>query len=199
MANVQTKNRRTAMMLGVFVAGMVGLAYASVPLYELFCQVTGYGGTPKIQTAGVAVKESDRTIEIRFDANTNKALTWRFKAAQTKQTVSLGEPHLAFYRAKNTGTETVTGTAIFNVTPFKAASYFSKIDCFCFTEQTLKPGQEVDMPVEFYVDPDIFTDPNTQEITAITLSYTFYPAERDEDDADKTASRESGNKNEIKG
>lgn len=208
MASTQTKNRRAALMLSVFAAGMVGLAFASVPLYQLFCQVTGYGGTPKIQTAGIASQASERTIEVRFDANTNRGLPWRFKPVQTKMTVKLGEPKLAFYQAKNTSNEKLTGTAVFNVTPFKVAPYFSKIDCFCFTEQTLEPGQTADMPVEFYVDPEIFTDPNTKEVRAITLSYTFYRAKSDGEDtakdapktAAKTGAQPGGpNSNEIKG
>ncbi|MAH83212.1 MAG: cytochrome c oxidase assembly protein [Rhodospirillaceae bacterium TMED8] len=197
MASLQTRNRRIAISLVTLVVGMLGLAYASVPLYELFCRVTGYGGTPKIKIAGAPVKKSNGTIEVRFDANTNKALQWHFKPVQVKQTVKLGEPSLAFYRVKNTSANLLTGTAIFNVTPFKAASYFSKIDCFCFVEQTLKPGQEIDMPVEFFVDPEIFSDPKTQEISAITLSYTFYPVERDEDNVDRTLSRKSGSNDEI--
>lgn len=175
--DTKTKNRRAALMLSVFVAGMVGLAFASVPLYQLFCQVTGYGGTPRIERAGNQGGVSERKIEVRFDANTNPHLPWRFKPVQHKLTVKLGEAKLAFYEARNNSKETITGTAVFNVTPYKAAPYFSKIDCFCFTEQTLKPGQTVDMPVEFFVDPEIFTDPNTKDVHAITLSYTFYRSE----------------------
>lgn len=200
MASTQTKNRRAALMLSVFAAGMVGLAFASVPLYQLFCQVTGYGGTPNIKVAG-AERVSERVIDVRFDANTNKGLPWKFKPVQTKLTVKLGEAKLAFYEARNTSDETITGTAVFNVTPHKAGPYFSKIDCFCFTEQTLKPGQSVDMPVEFFVDPEIFTDPNTKDVQAITLSYTFYRTEdeADSEDKSKTAARDAAAKNDIKG
>lgn len=204
MASTKTKNRRAALMLSIIVAGMVGLAFASVPLYRLFCQVTGYGGTPRIDLAGGHGTVSSRVIDVRFDANTNAHLPWRFKPAQNKLTVKLGEPRLAFYRAHNNGDETITGTAVFNVTPYKAAPYFSKIQCFCFTEQTLKPGESADMPVEFVVDPEIFEDPNTREIKAITLSYTFYRAETDgtEDDKEKTpktAAHAISDESKIKG
>ena len=176
-------NRRLAMALSGFAAGMLGLAYASVPLYELFCQVTGYGGTPQVAAAAPGTI-SDKKIAIRFDANTNPKLPWKFKAAQTEMTVKLGEKNLAFYEAQNLGGENVTGTAVFNVTPLKAGPYFSKIECFCFTEQTLTAGQRVDMPVQFFVDPEIFTDPDTMDVTTVTLSYTFYPAEPEEKSVD---------------
>jgi cytochrome c oxidase assembly protein subunit 11 len=200
MASTQSKNRRAALMLSVFAAGMVGVAFASVPLYQLFCQVTGYGGTPKIDVAGDSRVVSDRVIDVRFDANINKGMPWRFKPVQNKLTVKLGEANLAFYRARNTSDETITGTAVFNVTPHKVAPYFSKIDCFCFSEQTLKPGAGVDLPVEFYVDPEIFTDPTTKEVRAITLSYTFYRSEKDtDDDGAKTAQQNVTKLNKIEG
>ncbi len=171
-------NHKLAMLLAVFVAGMVGVAYASVPLYKLFCQITGYGGTPKV--AKVApVQTYNSKIAIRFDANTNPRLPWRFEAAQNQITIKLGEPVLAFYEAENLAKTDVTGTALFNVTPLKAGQYFSKIDCFCFTEQTLLAGQRMHMPVQFFVDPEIHNDPNTKDVTTITLSYTFYPASPD--------------------
>ncbi len=166
-------------MLATLVAGMVGLSYASVPLYELFCQVTGYGGTLNTENVAPSSYVSDKTVKVRFDSNISPKLKWRFQPVQREVTVKLGEEHLAFYEAENVGTEALTGQAIFNVTPFKAAPYFVKIDCFCFTEQTLEPGQVVSMPVQYYVDPDIYEDLNTQEISAITLSYTFYPYEDD--------------------
>ncbi len=176
-------NRRLVIALSGFVAGMVGLAYASVPLYELFCQVTGYGGTPKMATAAPGAV-SDKKIVIRFDANTNPKLPWKFKAAQTEMTVKFGEQALAFYEAQNLGSAAVTGTAVFNVTPLKAGPYFSKIECFCFTEQTLTAGQRVDMPVQFFIDPEILTDPDTKDVNTVTLSYTFYPAEPEEKSVD---------------
>ena len=168
-------NRKLAMALTGFVATMVAVAYASVPLYKLFCQVTGYGGTPKIAETTLG-PISDKKIAVRFDANTNPKLPWQFKASQIRMTVKLGEATLAFYEAKNLSEVDVTGTALFNVTPLKAGKYFSKIDCFCFEEQTLTAGQRMDMPVQFFIDPEIHNDPSTKDISTITLSYTFYPA-----------------------
>ncbi|MAF96965.1 MAG: cytochrome c oxidase assembly protein [Rhodospirillaceae bacterium] len=169
------KNRLTAVVLFTVAGSMVGLAFAAVPLYRLFCQVTGFGGTPKI-AAQPSAAPTERTITVRFDANVNPALPWRFEPEKTQVTVRAGESALAFYRARNTSDAPVTGTATFNVTPFKAGEYFSKIDCFCFTEQRLAAGEEAAMGVQFFVDPGIFADPNTRDVTAITLSYTFYPA-----------------------
>ncbi len=175
----RNKNRLTAVVLFTVAGGMVGLAFAAVPLYKLFCQVTGFGGTPKIAAQPPAAAPTDRTITVRFDANVNPALPWRFRPEKTQITVRAGEPTLAYYRAYNLSDAPVTGTATFNVTPFKAGEYFSKIDCFCFTEQRLEAGEEVAMGVQFFVDPEIFNDPNTQDVTAITLSYTFYPVDKD--------------------
>ncbi len=185
MSGCTKSNRRLAIALSGFAAGMVGLAYASVPLYELFCQVTGYGGTPQVAAAAPGTF-SDKKISIRFDANTNPKLPWKFKASQAEMTVKLGEQNLAFYEAQNLGGKDVTGTAVFNVTPLKAGPYFSKIECFCFTEQTLNAGQRVDMPVQFFVDPEIFIDPDTKDVNTVTLSYTFYPAETDQKSVDVT-------------
>ena len=173
-----TSNLKFALALVGFVAGMFGVAYASVPLYKLFCQVTGYGGVPKMAKTAPGAS-STKEISVRFDANTNPNLPWQFKAAKNQMTVTLGESTLAFYEAKNLAKTDVTGTAVYNVTPLKAGQYFSKIDCFCFTEQTLNAGQRVDMPVQFFVDPAIHHDPNTKDIKTITLSYTFYPAKPD--------------------
>ena len=164
---------------------MVGLAYASVPLYQLFCEVTGYGGTITQKAANPA-KITNQVIAIRFDANTNKKLPWSFKPVQKRMTVRLGEPNLAFYKAQNLGNALVTGTASFNVTPFKAGEYFSKIECFCFTDQTLEPGEVAEMPVQFFVDPKIFSDPDTRDVKTITLSYTFYRAKSASEAAAKT-------------
>lgn len=177
MSQRDKKNGKFALILVSLVAGMVGLSFASVPLYQLFCQVTGYGGTLNTEGVVASDKVSERTIKVRFDSNINPKLKWRFKPQQNEVTVKLGEQRLAFYEAENISDKALTGQATYNVTPYKAAQYFSKIDCFCFTEQTLAAGQIVPMPVQFYVDPEILTDPNTKEITTITLSYTFYPAE----------------------
>jgi cytochrome c oxidase assembly protein subunit 11 len=159
---------------------MVGVGFAAVPLYRLFCQVTGFGGTTMrvdaAQAATVAV--SNKTIVVRFDANQREGLPWEFKPERPTDTVSIGAKDMSIYLAKNLSNEPVTGTATFNVTPALAGQYFNKIQCFCFTEQTLKPGEQVRMPVLFYVDPKIMTDPETKDIEEITLSYTFYPVEK---------------------
>ena len=171
------RNLKVAVVTASIAASMVGVAYAAVPLYQLFCQVTGFGGTTQRAEAAPDVV-LDRKVRITFDANVNSALGWRFKPVQHEQTVRIGESTLAFYQAVNTSTEAVTGTATFNVSPAKAGLYFSKIECFCFTEQTLQPGQSVDMPVTYYIDPDIVNDPDMKNIGEITLSYTFYRADQ---------------------
>ncbi len=174
----QTTNRRTAIVLGAIAASMVGLAYASVPLYQLFCQVTGYGGTPQVGAAAAPGTGSGRTFTVSFDANVNPKLKWRFRPAQRAVELEAGEEMLAYYEAVNIGDKPLTGTAVFNVTPYKIGQYFTKLDCFCFTEQTLEPGQSVSMPVLFYIDPEIEADVNAAEVKTITLSYTFFPKEK---------------------
>lgn len=159
-------------LLGI-VALMVGLSFAAVPLYRIFCQVTGYAGTTQRAEAPSAAV-TDRDMTVRFDASMSSDLNWSFKPVERKVTLKIGENRLAFYRAANLSDEKLTGTATFNVTPEIAGSYFVKIDCFCFTEQTLQPHQEVDMPVSFYVDPAILDDPDASRIEEITLSYTFF-------------------------
>lgn len=171
---LERRNTRVALIAACIVAGMVGLAYASVPLYKLFCQVTGFGGTPKINTNAYDLPILDREMTVRFDATTAPGLPWRFEPAQKDVHFKIGEENLIFYRATNTSDQPVVGTATFNVTPFKAAPYFNKIQCFCFTEQRLEPGQTVDMPVTFFVDPAIADDVNLDEVQEITLSYTFF-------------------------
>jgi cytochrome c oxidase assembly protein subunit 11 len=170
--------RVTALALVGIVVGMTGLAFASVPLYRLFCQVTGYGGTPRVAVGeeGGAVDSKGRFITVEFDANVNPALPWRFKPEQRRVRVPLGESALAVYRAENLGDAPVTGTATFNVTPNKAAPYFVKVQCFCFDEQRLEAHAGADLPVSFYVDPAIADDPDTKDVSAITLSYTFFRA-----------------------
>jgi cytochrome c oxidase assembly protein subunit 11 len=174
----ENKNLKVATIVASVAVGMVGLAYASVPLYDLFCRVTGFGGTTQRADAAPATV-LDRTIRIAFDANVNSGLGWEFKPVQRQQTVRIGEQSLAFYHATNVGKDPVTGTATFNVSPPQAGSYFSKIQCFCFTEQTLQPGQSIDMPVTYYVDPDIANDPDLKNLDTITLSYTFFKADKD--------------------
>jgi cytochrome c oxidase assembly protein subunit 11 len=144
--------------------------------------VTGYGGTPNTEAVSAPAEVSDTVVTVKFDANVDPDLLWRFKPVQRKLEIRLGEELLAHYTARNTSDTPITGTATFSVTPYKAAPYFSKIDCFCFTEQTLLPGQEVDMPVLFYVDPAIAEDRNTKDVKLITLSYTFFRADDKETD-----------------
>lgn len=163
-----------AACVGVVVL-MLGMSYAAVPLYSLFCQVTGFGGTPQISTAESS-EVLDRTIKVRFDSNVSPGLDWAFTPVQREITLRIGETGLAMYRASNRGTRPVTGVATFNVTPDQAGAYFDKVQCFCFNEQTLKPGETIDMPVVFYVDPELARDRNARAIQEITLSYTFFPA-----------------------
>jgi len=191
-------NLKTGVVLAGVVAGMVGLSFAAVPLYRIFCQVTGFGGTPQIVTEG-SVETLDRRVTVRFNADTDRALPWYFKPEQRAVQVRLGEQSLAFYKARNLSDEAVTGTAVFNVTPEKAGQYFSKTACFCFTEQTLQPGESVDMPVAFYVDPRLNDDPSMATVETITLSYTFYevaePEAKPQDTAQLTVSPSSASRN----
>ncbi|MGE5503105.1 MAG: cytochrome c oxidase assembly protein [Actinomycetota bacterium] len=161
-----------AVLVGVLLA-MVGLTAAAVPLYRLYCAATGAGGTPRV--AAAAPGGEGREITVRFDANVAKGLPWRFEPEQREMTVRLGETALATFRATNTANHAVTGQAVFNVTPDKAGRYFDKIQCFCFSEQHLDAGQTAEMPVSFFVDPKLATDPHTDEVRTITLSYTFFP------------------------
>ncbi len=176
MTAVARKNARTAGVMALMVAGMLGLAFASVPLYRMFCELTGFDGTPlRAERAPGAVAGE---IGVRFDANINPALPWKFEPVQETIRIAPGARTQIFFRATNLTARKTTGSATFNVSPLTAAQYFSKIECFCFTEQTLKGGQSVDMPVVFYVDPEIRKDPDTNHIDEITLSYTFYPVEK---------------------
>lgn len=173
-SKVAGRHRRVAVLCATLAFGMVGLAYASVPLYRLFCQATGYGGTPQRATEG-STTTLDRTITVRFDSNVAPGLPWSFEPVVRTMDVKIGENALGFYRARNSSSQAATGTATFNVTPEGAGAYFVKVQCFCFTEQRLEPGQDVDMPVSFYVDPAIVKDKDARTISEITLSYTFYP------------------------
>ena len=172
---MSASNRTLGLGLGATAMAMVGAAYASVPLYDLFCKVTGYGGTTKVATEAPA-EIADFTVTVRFNADTQSALPWRFQPVQQAVVVRAGETSLAFYRAENLGDAPLVGTATFNVTPQSAGAYFSKIDCFCFAEQYLAPGQSADLPVSFFVDPAIADDPDTAHIRTITLSYMFFDA-----------------------
>ena len=178
MTALARRNGRVAMLAALLAAAMVGLAFASVPLYRLFCQVTGFGGTTQMAVGAEAPGAVGRLISVRFDANTSSALPWRFEPVDTHRRVALGARNIANYTARNLSDRPVTGTATFNVTPVQAGQYFTKIQCFCFTEQRLDPGQEISMPVVFFVDPKILEDPQARQISEITLSYTFYPVDQ---------------------
>jgi cytochrome c oxidase assembly protein subunit 11 len=172
-AKRQSRHGPVALLLVGLVACMTGLAFAAVPLYRLFCQVTGYGGVP--QRAEQAPNEIlDRTIRVRFDANVDRALPWSFTPVDRVVEVKIGETGLAFFKASNNSNAPIKGTAVFNVVPELAGRYFTKIECFCFKEQTLAAGSSVEMPVTFFVDPKIVEDEDTKNIDEITLSYTFY-------------------------
>ena len=172
-------NKRTAIMFGGVAAGMLAMSFAAVPLYEIFCRVTGFGGTP-LRADQASQVVLDETIKVRFDASIDSKLDWEFKPVQREIELRIGESGLAFYRAHNPTDKPISGTATFNVTPLKASPHFMKIDCFCFTEQTLQPGETVEMPVTFFVDPEIRQDHLTEELTGITLSYTFYRMDTEE-------------------
>ena len=172
--------RNTWLAAGLFgcIVGMVGLSFAAVPLYRMFCEATGYAGTPQIRGAA-GPGATARTIEVRFNANTSPSLPWRFAPGQSAVTVALGEDRLAFYTGRNTDARPITGVATYNVTPEKVGQYFHKTACFCFDQQTLEPGQEMQFPLSFWVDPAIATDPDTRDVKSITLSYTFFRSVED--------------------
>ena len=170
------KNRRVAFMAAAVFVAMVGAAYASVPIYKIFCQATGYGGTTQ-RAQKAPDNATDQFINVRFDANTSSELNWRFQPRQTVMRVKIGEQNMAYFEATNLSDKVKTGSAIYNVSPSIAGAYFDKIQCFCFTKQTLKPGESAEFPVVFFVDPDILKDADGRGVEEITLSYTFYPAE----------------------
>lgn len=181
VASVDQRNARVGMLAILGALAMLGLGYASVPLYRLFCQVTGFGGTTQRASeseadiaARIAQSAGGRTISIRFDANTANDLPWAFHPAQPTDTVQVGIRDLATFIARNDSDMPITGTATFNVEPEQAGRYFNKIQCFCFTEQTLRPGQQVSMPVLYYVDPAALEDERMKGVDQITLSYTFH-------------------------
>lgn len=180
----------------VFVGGMVGMSYAAVPLYQLFCQVTGYNGTTQ-RTEQYSETILDQTMPVTFDANTSSALNWDFKAARNIEP-KIGETVQVNFTATNRSSEATTGTAVFNVTPMEAGAYFNKVECFCFTDTTLKPGETLDMPVVFFVDPAIVDVPELKDITTITLSYTFFPIEEDEPVAAAPPAEPTGTNTEDK-
>lgn len=172
------RNRFVVIALAGLVAGMTGLSFAAVPLYDLFCRVTGFGGTTQV-AAAPADRVLDRRITIRFNADVNGDVPWQFRPERPAIEMKVGETALVSYSARNLSDRPVTGTAVYNVTPPKAGLYFNKIQCFCFDEQVLQAGQRVDMPVYFFVDPAIADDPNLDDVNTITLSYTFFRAKSD--------------------
>jgi cytochrome c oxidase assembly protein subunit 11 len=166
-------NGRLAFRLFALVVVMVGLSFAAVPLYRIFCEKTGWAGTPQ-RAAEAPATIAAQSITVRFDANVAQGLQWVFEAVQPELTLHIGESKLAFFRATNRSPETVTGSAVFNVSPDLMGQYFTKVQCFCFTEQTLKPGEAVEMPVSFFIDPAILNDRDGSTVRDMTLSYTFY-------------------------
>ncbi|MEO9167157.1 MAG: cytochrome c oxidase assembly protein [Aestuariivirga sp.] len=172
----QKQNRRVGFIAAAFFAGMVGMAYASVPLYRIFCQTTGFNGTA-LRAARAPAQASDTFINVRFDANSASELGWSFVPKQEVMKVKIGGQYIALFEARNNGSTENTGSAVYNISPPTAGAFFDKIQCFCFTKQTLKAGESAEFPVTFFVDPDILKDPDGKLIPEITLSYTFYPAD----------------------
>lgn len=178
------KNTTLALNLCLLAGGMLGLAYASVPLYRMFCDFTGYGGTTR-EAKSAPAHAGTRPFTIRFNADIDPALPWSFKPAQLEMPTHIGQQTLTHYTAENLSDHPITGHATYNVIPFSAGSYFTKIECFCFKEQTLKPHQRVDMPVLFFIDPSIANDPDLKDVKTITLSYTFFPVKNEADSISK--------------
>ena len=172
--NINIKNYRLLIKITLFVFLMIGISYASVPLYDLFCRVTGYGGTTQKSSLAPGSKGNYKNIQVRFDANVNNSLNWEFLAPKEEILVQPGVEKIIYYTAKNLSDKTIVGTATYNVSPPKAGSIFMKIDCFCFVEQTLLPGEKVKMPVVFYIDPMVDSDESLKNLSEITLSYTFF-------------------------
>ena len=194
LALARRRGKRIAIGCFAFSMGMLGAAYASVPLYELFCQVTGYGGTTQRAEAGPAAV-SDRSINVRFDSNASPGVPWRFQPNERQVTVKLGEVRQTSYHVRNEADYPVTAVATFNVTPLSAGVYFNKLYCFCFNEQTLQPGEAVDMPVVFFVDPAMLEKEELKDAPTITLSYTFFPVSKGE--APVAAARQGGSEDQL--
>jgi cytochrome c oxidase assembly protein subunit 11 len=176
---IHDKNTKTLLTVFGVVFGMVGLAFASVPLYDLFCRVTGFGGTTQISAQAPDII-LDRTINVKFTTSVNQKLPWDFESEMRELSVNVGQEALINFVAQNTGQEPVAGTAIYNVTPLKVGKYFHKTQCFCFDYQVLRPNERMNMPVMFYIDPTIADDPNMEDITTITLSYSYFKSESTE-------------------
>ena len=191
MAERRDRRGLVALALAGVAAGMVGMSFAAVPLYRLFCQQTGYGGTTQVAT--VAPDHIlDKSIKVRFDTNVDRDLPWRFSAEQGAVDVKIGDTALVFFKAHNNTDKPVSGTAGFNVAPEAVGRYFKKIECFCFKQQTLAAGQSIEMPVTFFIDPAFAEDVNTKNIEEITLSYTFYRSDDPSDVAAGPGDRASG-------
>ena len=173
MALSNGRKRMMLVVLGSVACGMIGLSFAAVPLYDLFCRVTGFGGTTQTAEAAPAAV-GERVMAVQFNSDVSNDVPWRFKPAQREIELRVGEVGLAFYTATNESKNTILGSATFNVTPLKAGIYFTKIDCFCFEEQVLRPGESAELPVTFFIDPDIVNDRDMDDVTTITLSYTFF-------------------------
>lgn len=186
-SNLQRKMNRTAFACVGVVVGMVGLAYASVPLYDLFCKVTGFGGTPIVRDENGS-EVMNRTIAVRFDSNVAPGLNWRFSPEKPELKVKLGETTTVYYKVTNAGDKPSTGIATYNVQPDLAGTYFSKLECFCFTEQTLQPGETLESAVVFYVDPRLVQDNDVKDLTSLTLSYTYFPSKGGQPVAEATSS-----------
>jgi cytochrome c oxidase assembly protein subunit 11 len=176
-AAMSARNRRVAVICAAVGFSMLGMAYAAVPLYDLFCRVTGYGGTTQ-RAERPADTTLSRSMTVRFDANVGGGLKWEFAPVSAPQTLPIGENGLAFYRVTNTSDRPIVGTATYNVAPEQAGVYFNKLECFCFTEQRLEPGESMEMPVSYFVDPEIVKDPDASRLSMITLSYTFYEVKK---------------------
>jgi cytochrome c oxidase assembly protein subunit 11 len=176
-ADLARRHTRVAFACGIFVASMVGAAYAAVPLYDWFCRTTGFGGTPLVATVAPE-KITDRRITVSFDANVAPGLDWSFAPELRSVEITVGETKLAHYVAQNHWSTATVGTATFNVSPPQAGAYFNKLQCFCFTEQRLEAGERMDMPVAFFIDPAIENDPELKSLKNITLSYTFFPSRK---------------------
>ena len=180
-------NKKTLLILSGVGLAMLDLGFASDQLYDTFCKVTGYGGTPKIAEENLS-EVIDRTVTVEFDSNIAQDLPWKFKADQRRMDVKLGQSGLAYYTIENVSNQAVTGVANFNVMPVKAAPFFIKTECFCFEEQTIQPGESLTLPVIFFVDPQLDEDSRFDEIKTMTLSYTFFPAKEGTMPAKSTAS-----------
>lgn len=175
MSASPARHRRTALICTAVAFGMTGLSFAAVPLYDLFCKTTGFGGTPLVGTSGSG-KIIDRTMAVRFDANVSSALGWHFEAEQQEITARVGQTQTVFYKITNRTSRPSTGIATYNVQPNQAAAHFVKIQCFCFTEHTLQPGESMEAPVVFYIDPEIEQNRDLATLKSITLSYTYFPS-----------------------